>query len=147
MARRYSVETTGVLDGTGGKLQLGKAQFLRNGDMSQRFSYTTVSDAIADDIVIGQTFPGMVFEGIEMVASATLGGVATIVVGVPGDTARYVAARNFTSADAPTNMGKASQYGVEETTTKPIIITVAAAALPAGVTIKGKVRFSQAGGG
>ena len=69
-------------------------------------------------------------------ATATMGGTATIAIGVAGTTGKYRAAATFTTANTPTLFGVAAAHaGAENTDTERVIATVAAANLPTSGTL------------
>lgn len=66
-----------------------------------------------------------------MNASATLGGTATVAIGIAGTVGKYRAAAVYTTADAWTFFALNAATGAELANEEQIIMTVAAAALPA----------------
>lgn len=64
-------------------------------------------------------------------ASVTMGGTATIAIGISGATGKYRAAATYTSADTLTFLSLNAATGAELTAEEQILMTVAAAALPA----------------
>jgi hypothetical protein len=64
-------------------------------------------------------------------SSVTLGGTATVAIGIPGAAGKYRAAATYTTADAWTFFALNAATGAELTANEQIILTVAAAALPA----------------
>ena len=64
-------------------------------------------------------------------ASATMGGTATLAIGITGATGKYRAAATYTTADTFTLLGLSAFVAEELTADEQILLTVAAAALPA----------------
>lgn len=64
-------------------------------------------------------------------ASVTMGASATIAIGIAGAVGKYRAAATYTTADTFTLLGLNAATGVALATEEQIIMTVAAAALPA----------------
>lgn len=64
-------------------------------------------------------------------ASVTMGASATIAIGIAGSTGKYRAAATYTSADTFTLLGLNAALAVALAAEEQILLTVAAAALPA----------------
>ncbi len=64
-------------------------------------------------------------------ASVTMGGTATLAIGIAGSTGKYRAAATYTTADTFTLLGLNATVGAALTAEEQILLTVAAAALPA----------------
>lgn len=63
-------------------------------------------------------------------ASVTMGGTATLAIGIAGATGKYRAAATYTSADTTTWLGLNAATMAPLTADEQILLTVAAAALP-----------------
>lgn len=63
-------------------------------------------------------------------ASVTMGGTATIAIGISGATGKYRAAATYTSADTWTTSALNAAVGATLAADEQILVTVAAAALP-----------------
>ncbi|MBV5325382.1 MAG: hypothetical protein J0626_08995 [Rhodospirillaceae bacterium] len=63
-------------------------------------------------------------------------GSATLAVGIAGTTAKYRAAAVFTAVDTPTLFGPAAVAGEPLASEEIVILTIAAAALPASGTLR-----------
>jgi hypothetical protein len=100
----------------------------------------TTSDTIviADNVPVGSTF----LYGV-LLASATLGGTATIAIGVSGSTGKYRAAAIFTAADTPTLFGIAAN-AAPLTAAETVFITIAAASLPGSGTLHTALFYCEA---
>ena len=64
-------------------------------------------------------------------ASATMGGTATLAIGITGATGKYRAAATYTTGDTFTLLGLSAFVAEELTADEQILLTVAAASLPA----------------
>ena len=91
---------------------------------------------VADNISLCRIPAGYLFCYGVIVASATLGGVATLAIGITGTTGKYRAAAIFTAVDTPTFFGPALIIGNQTPTAaeEEILGTIAAASLPAAGT-------------
>jgi hypothetical protein len=140
MARRFG--TNAAYLNSPNKLTLGNATKQRAGVKVVDASFVTASDAIADDIVLGQELPGDQFLYGVIHPAAGLGGTATVALGIEGDTAKYAAAAIYNAA-TPSIVRKlgAIAPGVAR---KKILATVAAAALPAGTQVTVFLFFATA---
>ncbi|MBP8231962.1 MAG: hypothetical protein KAY22_06620 [Rhizorhabdus sp.] len=135
MAKGYSAELVGVIDGTkvpdlkadgrvyGARLRAYQATF----DMAS----STVKKVVADTNVIAQIPANEKVVAILMLASVTMGASATIAVGTASTPAKYRAAATFTTANVPTptmlsSAGDDAPLSAEE----EIIFTVGTADLP-----------------
>lgn len=107
----------------------------------KRATITLASQATSDTIVIAKATEGESFLYGVLNSSATLGGSATIAIGVTGTTGKYRAAATHTAANVPTlfgvNAGVATLSAEEE-----IFITIASAALPSSGTLVVDMYFS-----
>lgn len=90
---------------------------------------TLAAQAAADTIQLVKLPKGAVVAYGLLHASVSLGGVATIAIGITGATGKYRAAAVHT-ATVPTFFGENAAVGVELTAEEQLFITVAAAALP-----------------
>jgi hypothetical protein len=100
----------------------------------------TTSDTIviADNVPVGYTF----LYGV-LLASATLGGTATIAIGVTGTTGKYRAAATFTAVDTPTLFGITAN-AAPLTAAETVFITIAAASLPGSGTLHTALFYCEA---
>lgn len=64
-------------------------------------------------------------------ASVSMGGTATLAIGIAGATGKYRAAATFTAVSTPTLVGLNATVGEPLLADEQILLTVAAAALPA----------------
>lgn len=88
------------------------------------------SDA-AGSYGIGHQIPaGAIVLGGFLAASVSMGS-STLAIGISGSTGKYRAAATFTATDTPTWFGVATALGIPLTAPEDILLTVAAAALPA----------------
>lgn len=89
----------------------------------------------ASDVVGTYTAPIVLPKGARVLAcflnaSVTMGGTATIAIGITGSTGKYRAAATYTSADTLTFSALNAATGAVLTASEQIIMTVAAASLP-----------------
>jgi hypothetical protein len=63
-------------------------------------------------------------------------GSSTLAIGIAGNTGKYRAASAFTSVDTPTQFAPAAVAGEALTAEEIVILTIAAAALPASGTLR-----------
>lgn len=97
---------------------------------------TLAAQASGDTIAVARLPKGArVLYGV-LNASATLGGTATIAIGITGTTGKYRAAATFTTADTPVLFGVNAGVGEALAAEEEIIITIAAAALPGSGTLR-----------
>lgn len=94
----------------------------------KRATITLDTQTTSDTILIAKVKPGEAFLYGVLNASATLGGSATIAIGVAGATGKYRAAATHT-VTVPTLFGVNAAVE-EETAEADVIITIAAASLP-----------------
>ena len=128
MAETFAREITGV-DAVPSTKSDGGLQ----GGRIRRFRATVDMDgqAIADTIVLADVPPGYAFAYGVITASATLGGTATLAIGVTGATGKYRAAATFTAVNTPTLFGTAAGASADALESgERVFATVAAAALP-----------------
>ncbi|MFZ5704917.1 MAG: hypothetical protein ACOY5R_06580 [Pseudomonadota bacterium] len=135
MAKGYSAELVGVIDGTkvpdlkadgrvyGARMRIYQATF----DMAA----STTKKVVGDTNVIAQIPANEKPVAILMLASVTMGGTATIAIGNASTPGKYRAAAIFTTANVPTpvmlsSAGDDAPLSAEE----EIILTVGAADLP-----------------
>jgi hypothetical protein len=136
MARVYSRETTGVLDGTvpplkaDGRLYAAKKRIHRASiDLAAR------TYASGDVIVLGKLPQGARFAGGRITSSVSLGS-ATVAIGNDTTAGKYRAAATFTAPDTPTAFGTAAGLAQDPLVAEETIVaTIAAAALPASGTL------------
>lgn len=97
---------------------------------------------IADVIEVGVLPKGARFLYGLLLASATLGAVSTIAIGAPGNAGKYRAAAIFTAVDTPTLFGSALNNSVALAAQEIVQITVGAANLPVGGTLRIQLFYS-----
>jgi hypothetical protein len=103
----------------------------------------TLDSQAAGSIVLFTVPAGSEFAYGLITSSVTLGGTATIAVGVAGTTAKYKAAATFTTANVPVLFGLSSAMddgALAENET--VLLTSAAAALPASGTLTVDMYFT-----
>lgn len=134
MAQGVSAEFAGVLDGS--VLPASKADGRRNNAPVRSFiatfdlSLAAVAKVSGDTNVCFRVPAGYKFLYGVINASVTMGGTATIAIGVSGTAAKYKAAAIFTAA-APTLFGLSTAVDdAPLTADEDIIFTIAAADLP-----------------
>jgi hypothetical protein len=134
MAQTYSTELAGI-DSTPAVKPSATAAY---GARVKRFRATIAlaSQAAADTIVLADLPAGYVFAYGVLNTSVTLG-AATVAVGPSGTPAKYRAAAVFTAVDTPTLFGSAIAGAGQAalTATERVLLTIAAAALPASGTL------------
>jgi hypothetical protein len=142
MATYYSIETTGVLDGSlpatrnapqnyRSKLKRVRSTIVMNGQL------------IGDLIVLGDLPVGAVWDHGKINSTATLG-ASTIAVGPVATPAKYKAAAVFTTPDTPTLFGKcAASAGAPLTAVERVVATIAGANLPVGGTLEIDLYYSD----
>lgn len=95
------------------------------------------AQANGDTIEVARIPKGAIVLGHIFIASATLGGTATVALGIPGTPAKYRAAAIFTTVDTPVLIGLANNVAGAPLAAEEIhIITVGAAALPGSGTLR-----------
>lgn len=105
-----------------------------------RVRASTAAFTCASDAAGTYTVPIVLPKGARVLAmftnaSATMGGTATIAIGIAGATGKYRAAATHTAADTLTFHSLATIFGVELTADEQIIMTTASAALPSSGTL------------
>jgi len=131
MAQTYASEVSGL-----NTTPVGNANGAVQGGRVRRFraTITLASQAAADTVVLAKVPPGYAFAYGVINASATLGGTATVAIGVAVTAGKYRTAAIFTAA-APTLFGNvAAVDDVPLTAEETVILTVAEAALPSSGT-------------
>jgi hypothetical protein len=103
---------------------------------------TMAAQATTDTIVVGLIPKGSVFLYGVLNASATMGGTATVAIGITGATGKYRAAAVYAAA-APEVFGVGAAAGVAETADRVVFVTIAAAALPAGGSFSVTLFYTQ----
>lgn len=107
-----------------------------------RASFTMASQASGDTITLARIPAGYRFAFGIINASATMGGTATVAIGISGATGKYRAAAVFTAA-APTLFGVNTAADDDALTAEEtVILTIAAAALPGSGTAYVDLYFS-----
>ena len=96
--------------------------------------FTLASDAVAS-YAIGPIIPVGAVPLLGIITTTVSLGSSTIAIGIAGTTGKYRAAAAFTTADTPTLFGNAVVLGVALTAAKQLLLSVAAAALPASGTL------------
>lgn len=133
MAQTFSTELAGI-----NSLPVVKPAVPAYGGRLRRYRATIVnaSQASGDTIVLAKIPVGQVFAFGLITSTASLGGTATIAIGVSGATGLYRAAATFTAVETPTlfgagtlvtaDMASVAGFAAEQT----VIATIAAASLP-----------------
>lgn len=96
---------------------------------------TLATQTTSDTIEIGILPEGARFLYGIYNSTVSLGGTATIAIGISGSTAKYLAATAYTATNTPTLFGKTAAVGVKLTAQEIVFITIAAASLPASGTV------------
>jgi hypothetical protein len=100
-----------------------------------RGSFTLNTQTTSDTLVIGNLPAGSTFAYGIINASATLGASATVAIGPASSTGKYRAAAVFTAA-APTLFGDVAAVAAAPLSAEEqVIVTIAAASLPASGTL------------
>ena len=135
MAQTYSIELTNIAAQPAVKADATKGYGARL--RRYRATITAASQAAADTIVVAILPAGCMFAYGVITASATMGATATIAIGIAGSTNKYRTAAVFTAVDTPTLFGTAALAGAAAplTADETVIITIAAASLPAAGTL------------
>lgn len=110
----------------GGRLRRIRGTFTLN-------TQTTSDTLVIGDLPAGATFAFGVYNG-----SVSLGGTATLAIGITGTTGKYCAATAFTAANAPVLFGTVAQMGASDpalSADERVFATIAGASLPASGTI------------
>lgn len=131
MANTYASEVSGL-----GTIPETNANGAVQGGRLRRFraTITLASQADGDTITLAKVPAGYAFAYGVINASATLGGTATVAIGVSGTAGKYRTAAIFTAA-APTLFGNvAAVDDAPLTASETVIMTVGAAALPSSGT-------------
>lgn len=96
-----------------------------------RNTVTMAAQAAADTITCQPVPAGHVFAFGVLTASASLGGTATLAIGISGTAAKFRAAAIFTAVDTPTLFGTSAAMSADfNTSTEVPLLTIAAASLP-----------------
>lgn len=95
---------------------------------------TLAAQATTDTIEFAVVPKGAKVLGFLVTTTATLGS-STIAFGITGTVAKYKAAATFTTTDTPTWFGKAAALNTRLSADETLIITIAAADLPAAGTL------------
>lgn len=142
MAQTFSTELAGIDSVPAVKPSATAAYFAR----LKRFraTITLAAQASGDTIVLADIPAGMTFAYGVLTTSATLG-AATVAVGNATTPAKYKAAAVFTTADTPTLFGTAAAGAAQAalTASERVLLTIAAAALPASGTLVVDLYFSS----
>lgn len=97
---------------------------------SAQAEFTAASDAVGTYTVPIRLPRGARVIEAAMNASVTMGGTATLALGIAGATGKYRAAATFTTTDQWVSFALNAAVGVELAAEEQILLTVAAAALP-----------------
>ncbi len=134
MARGYAAEQVGVLDGTllpaakaDGRLVNAK---LRVFQATLDLSASTTKIASGDDNVLFKIPKGHHPVAIALLGSATMGGTATLAIGITGATGKYRAAAIHTATTLTFSMLSAAADDAPLAADETILLTIAAADLP-----------------
>lgn len=148
MTTFYSAQTKGILNAAGA-VALGNAAFLGGKVHALAGSINLAVETVlsGDTIVWGKIPKGAVVLGGFLVASATMGGTATLDVGAQGAAAKYRAAAIHTTVDAPVWFGKAAALITELTAEERIQSVIAAANLPTSGTLEMVLLYTFPHGG
>ena len=127
MAVLFSSEMNGLLNTT--PVSLPSGGIVDGNVRVKRATITLAAQTTSDTIVIAKAYEGESFLYGVINASATLGGSATIAIGITGTVGKYRAAAGHTAVSVPTlfgvNAAVATLAAEEE-----IFITIAGASLP-----------------
>lgn len=96
---------------------------------------TLASQTTSDTIEVARLPKGAIPLFGVLNTSVTLGS-STIAIGISGSTGKYRAAAVFTAADTPTLFGVNAAAGEALTAEETVIVTIAAATLPASGTLR-----------
>lgn len=109
-----------------------------------RATITLAGQGSGDDVVLFRVPAGSVFAYGVLNTSASLGGTATIAVGVSGTTNRYKNAATFQAPNTPTLFGKTAEVsGAALAADTDIVLTIGTAALPGSGTLVVDMYFSN----
>jgi hypothetical protein len=141
MPTGYSAETVGVLDSTltvpaksDGRVVNAKQRVFQ---ATLDLAAATVAKASGDNNVLFRIPAGYKPLYGVLIASATMGAVATIAIGKAGATGKYRTAAIFTAVDTPTLfMNAAAADDSPLDADEDVILTIAAAALPGAGTLQ-----------
>lgn len=131
MATTYANEVAGLGTTPNTKVDGG----IQGGPLRRfRASFTMASQASGDTITLAQVPAGYRFAFGIINASATMGGTATVAIGISGATGKYRTAAIFTAA-APTLFGNSAAADDDALTAEEtVLLTIAAASLPGSGT-------------
>lgn len=145
MAKRYSREMTGVLDGSkpasmaDGRIIMAKLKRIR-----ATVDLASATFANGDTIALGRLPAGASFAYGVLNASATMGASATLAIGTAAAAGKYRAAATFTAA-APTLFGVvAASAAAPLDAEEEVIATIGAANLPSSGTLEIDIFYSDA---
>jgi hypothetical protein len=139
MARTYANEVAGF-----GTTPTTKSDGGIHGGRLRRFraSFTMAAQASGDDIVLARVPAGYRFAFGIINASATMGGTATVAIGIAGATGKYRTAA-INTATVPTLFGNVAATDDDALTAEEtVLMTIAAAALPGAGTVVIDLYFS-----
>ena len=125
MAALYGTQMTKLNAGTP-----ADPGFVDGGVKSFMESVILASQTTADTIAVARLPKGAVLRGARIMTSVTLG-AATITIGIAGDTGKYRAAAVFTTTDTWEVIGQAADFHTALSAEEEVIVTIAAASLPA----------------
>ena len=103
-----------------------------------RATFTLNTQTTSDTLVIGVLPMGATFAFGVYNGSVTLGGTATLAIGITGTTNKYCPATAFAAANAPVLFGNVAQMGAADpglAADEQVFATIAGASLPASGTI------------
>jgi hypothetical protein len=122
------------------------ANVAAHGGISRRYraTITLASQASGDTITLARIPAGAFFDSGVITSSVSLGS-STVAIGIAGTPAKYKAAAVFTAVNTPTAFGNATALGNQTAPTsyEDIILTIAAASLPASGTLVIDLFFSS----
>ena len=142
MVTTFSTEATLALN----TIPARKVDGSKWGARMRRYRATVIlaAQGIGDDVVLFRVPAGSLFAFGVLNTSATLGGVATIAIGITGTTGKYRAAATFTTPNVPTTFGvNAAVAAGALAADEDVRLTVAAAALPGAGTLVVDMYFSN----
>jgi hypothetical protein len=108
-----------------------------------REKITLASQTTSDTIIVAYPSAGETFLYGVLTSDTSLGGTATIAIGVAGTTGKYRAAGTFTATNTPTLFGVAAGQASKLTVDETVFITIAAASLPSSGTLIVDLYFAQ----
>jgi hypothetical protein len=147
MAQYLSTELGGSANQTSAPVGYKPKASVYGGRLKRlRASFTLATQTTSDTLLIGNLPAGAVFAYGVYNASVSLGGTATLAIGIVGTTGKYAAATAYT-ATAPTLFGTVATAAASDAglaAEEQVIATIAGASLPASGTITIDLFYSAA---